>query len=65
MEALPVDRISKPAEEFDAAVERFEAALLESSAYMPAMATRLRLIADELADRYPDPSNGGEDRPSW
>ncbi len=27
--------------------------------YMPAIATALRLKADELAERYPDDTNGG------
>ena len=54
-----MDRISKAAEAFDGAVDRFEASLLDADAYMPALATRLRLIADEMADRYPDDANGG------
>ena len=39
-----------------------EAAVSEAEkagVYMPAIATRLRLLADEYADRYPDDTNGG------
>ena len=39
----------------DAAVGEAERA----GCYMPAISTVLRLKADELADRYPDDSNGG------
>jgi len=30
-----------------------------SGVYMPCIATVLRLKADEIADRYPDDTNGG------
>lgn len=56
---MSMDLISRHAEAFDAAVDRFESGLLEAGAYMPGMATRLRIIADNLADRYPDGTNGG------
>ena len=39
----------------DAAVGEAERA----GAYMPAIATALRIKADEIADRYPDDTNGG------
>ena len=39
----------------DAAVGKAE----RSGAYMPAIATAIRLKADELAERYPDDVNGG------
>lgn len=57
-----MDKVSRHVEAFEAAVDRFESAMLDAGAYMPAMATRLRLIADSLADRYPDDINGGTDR---
>ena len=31
----------------------------EAGCYMPAIATAIRLKADELAERYPDDANGG------
>ncbi len=40
---------------FDAAVAEAKVA----GCYMPAIATMLRLKADELADKYPDDTNGG------
>lgn len=43
----------------DEAMAKFEADLLAAGAYMPALATRLRLYADDLADKYPDDTNGG------
>ncbi len=33
-----------------------------SGVYMPAIATRLRFLADEFAERYPDDANGGFNR---
>lgn len=50
-----------PAEEADllAAVDRYEAACKANGGYLPAIATRFRIIADEMADKYPDDTNGG------
>jgi len=41
------------------AIARYEAGCKAAGGYMPALATRLRIIADDLADRYPDDTNGG------
>lgn len=49
----------KPEVVLDNAIARFEADALATGSYMPALATRLRLHADALADRYPDDANGG------
>lgn len=43
--------------EFDAAVARFTEQMQEAGAYMPALATRLRIHADDLADKFPDDAN--------
>lgn len=42
-----------------AAVEVFVQGIQARGGYMPACATVLRIIADELADRFPDDTNGG------
>ncbi len=47
---------------WDALDGLIEAAVSEAEragVYMPAIATRLRLLAGEYAERYPDDSNGG------
>lgn len=41
------------------AVKKAEELAKRQGAYMPALATLLRLHADELADKYPDDANGG------
>lgn len=41
------------------AIERFVQSCQRRGGYMPACATVLRIIADELADRFPDDTNGG------
>ena len=41
------------------AIERFVQSCQRRGGYMPACATVLRVIADELADRFPDDTNGG------
>ncbi|QFT69687.1 hypothetical protein FIU93_23080 [Labrenzia sp. THAF35] len=43
--------------EFDAAVSRFVDQMQSAGGCMPAIATRLRIHADELADRFPDDAN--------
>lgn len=43
--------------EFDAAVVRFAEQMQKADAYMPALATMLRLHADDLADKFPDDVN--------
>lgn len=47
--------------EFDLreAIEQFVQTCQQRGGYMPACATVLRIIADELADRFPDDTNGG------
>jgi hypothetical protein len=40
-------------------IETFVQSCKSRGGYMPACATVLRLIADELADRFPDDTNGG------
>ena len=40
-------------------VALYEDRLEEEGGYMPTLATHLRLIADEMADKYPDDVNGG------
>lgn len=40
------------------AIDRYASAVRENGGYMPAIATRLRTIADEMADKYPDDTNG-------
>lgn len=41
------------------AIEEFVQDCQRRNGYMPACATVLRIIADELADRFPDDTNGG------
>lgn len=41
------------------AIEKFVQCWQKRGGYMPACATVLRIIADELADRFPDDTNGG------
>lgn len=41
------------------AIEKFVQSCQKRGGYMPACATVLRIIADELADRFPDDTNGG------
>lgn len=41
------------------AIERFVQSCQRRGGYMPACATVLRVMADELADRFPDDTNGG------
>ena len=40
-------------------IEGTIAEMERSGVYMPSIATVLRLKADEMADRYPDDTNGG------
>lgn len=47
------------ADELESFVAIFEHRMKEAGGYMPSIATHLRLIADELADKYPDDTNGG------
>jgi hypothetical protein len=45
--------------ELESLVAIFERRMKAAGGYMPSLATRLRLIADEMADKYPDDINGG------
>ena len=40
-------------------VATFERRMKEGGAYMPSLATHFRVIADEMAEKYPDDINGG------
>jgi hypothetical protein len=51
--------LRKAVDDLDRAITDFELRAAEAGAYMPAVATRLRIYADGLADKYPDDSNGG------
>tara|TARA_R110000751_G_scaffold307812_1_gene431803 strand:+ start:3636 stop:3839 length:204 start_codon:yes stop_codon:yes gene_type:complete len=51
------------AQKLSDAILSFEQECLRAGAYMPALATRLRVHADELADKYPDDTNEGSRRP--
>jgi hypothetical protein len=53
------DKIKFALSELQFAIERAERRLLAADAYMPSLATSLRIHADELADKYPDDTNGG------
>ncbi len=46
-------------ERLDAQIEATILEMERAGVYMPSIATALRLKADELADRYPDDTNGG------
>lgn len=41
------------------AIKRAEKVCKSDGGYMPALATLVRILADELADAYPDDTNGG------
>lgn len=45
--------------DFDKAVSAFTKAADQLGVYMPSLATYVRLHGDELADKYPDDTNGG------
>lgn len=45
--------------ELKEAIENYVTKCKNNGEYMPAIATLLRIYADELADRYPDDTNGG------
>jgi hypothetical protein len=45
--------------ELESLVAIFESHMKEAGAYMPTLATRLRIIADQMAGKYPDSINGG------
>jgi hypothetical protein len=46
-------------DDLDRAIQEFEDKCSRAGYYMPAIATRLRIYADEMADKYPDEINGG------
>lgn len=44
-------------DDFEIALEALVGKCQDAGAYMPGLATRLRLYADEIADRFPDETN--------
>lgn len=56
----PQDHVmADAASDLNAAMETYVARVKANGGYLPAIATLLRIKADELADRYPDDANGG------
>ena len=45
--------------DLDVAIAKFAREAKMLGVYMPALATYLRIHADDLADRFPDDTNGG------
>ena len=54
-----VEAVKGPTERLDEAIAEFEGYCRSQGGYMPAIATLLRIRADEMADKYPDDTNGG------
>lgn len=56
---MPTDMqaVKEAVETFEKQVEDLVGRCQAAGAYMPALATRLRLYGDELADRFPDETN--------
>ena len=52
-------KVKAAADDLYRAILTFERAAIEAEAYLPGIATRLRIYADEMADKYPDDTNGG------
>lgn len=50
---------SGPELSLEGAIEQYEREYKERGGYMPAIATLLRIYADEMAGKYPDDTNGG------
>lgn len=46
-------------DELRESIEAYEKSCKEKGGYMPALATLLRIFADEMAEKYPDDTNGG------
>jgi len=60
MTDTPKDNVpTDPANDLDAAIDAFVARVKADGGYLPAIATLLRIKADELADMYPDDANRG------
>ena len=59
LEELSKDVSNKVERDLRDAIEKFVQSCQRRGGYMPACATVLRIIADELADRFPDDTNGG------
>lgn len=51
--------VKRACDEMEAAIDACAKACEAAGAYMPGFATRLRVIADHYADKFPDDSNGG------
>ncbi|PWE26690.1 hypothetical protein C4N9_20735 [Pararhodobacter marinus] len=56
-----MQQVREAVDELERAVQVFTEKCIEAGAYLPGIATRLRIYADEMADRYPDHTNGGLD----
>ena len=54
-----MDRMIKAILSLEREINACAAECEAAGVYMPAFATRLRIYADEWADRYPDETNGG------
>lgn len=48
-----------PVKKLRQSIKTFEQEYASAGGHMPAIATLLRIYADELADKYPDDANGG------
>ena len=59
LDEMSKDLSAKTEDKLRNAVEEFVQDCQRRGGYMPACATVLRIIADELADRFPDDTNGG------
>ena len=51
--------VKRACDELESAIDACAKACEAAGAYMPGFATRLRVIADYYADRFPDDTNGG------
>jgi hypothetical protein len=59
LDEMSKDLFAKTEDKLRNAIEEFVEDCQRREGYMPACATVLRIIADELADRFPDDTNGG------
>jgi hypothetical protein len=53
--------IARAVRDLEQHIASTERRFLAADGYMPSLATHLRLIADEMADKYPDDTNGGRE----
>ena len=54
-----MQEVKRAADEMEAAIDECAKKCAAAGAYMPGFATRLRVIADHYADKFPDDTNGG------